>query len=69
MDVFINYGNLKCLNEVKLAGPWGGVPGLGAMLPYGAVTAMDYAVAAGQFHPRQSPVNPAFTHSWYVTSI
>ncbi|CAG7824011.1 unnamed protein product, partial [Allacma fusca] len=33
------------------------------MLPYGAVAAMDYAVAAGSFHPRQSPVNPAFTHS------
>lgn len=42
------------------------MPGLGAMLPYGAVAAMDYAVAAGSFHPRQSPVNPAFTHSWYV---
>ena len=53
-------------SAVRLAGPWGGVPGLGAMLPYGAVAAMDYAVAAGSFHPRQSPVNPAFTHSWYV---
>lgn len=57
---------LKSIRVERMAGPWGSVPGLGTMLPYGAVSAMDYSVGASSFHPRQSPVNPAFTHSWYL---